>query len=241
MLGTLQTRPAFPRLSTIVLISLGFGGLSFLYSFFDFLGTSSNNAGSYYVFNSLTLQEIGGHFLFGYVVALPTRNLKLGILAGLMALALDTDHILAAVGGQLEGRIAHSISFAFLASVLIGMMASQMNRRAQLGGGMRIPAVCTLSGKIEKKVLENPQDLLLSAGRKKIFSQFLCITLAAFMSHIAYDVFVDTQAAFPLLVPFSFNVVLVPQIYALAIEGAAILLVYFYFRYNKRIYSNHLS
>ena len=56
------------------------------------------------------------------------------------------------------------------------------------------------------------------------------ITLAAYMSHIAYDVFVDTKAIFPLLAPFNFNDVFIPHIYALPIEVAAILLVYFLVR-----------
>jgi hypothetical protein len=49
------------------------------------------------------------------------------------------------------------------------------------------------------------------------------------MSHIAYDVFVDTRANFPLLAPFNFHEVLIPQIYGLPIEGAAILMVYLWY------------
>ena len=60
------------------------------------------------------------------------------------------------------------------------------------------------------------------------------------MSHIAYDVFVDTMANFPLLAPFNFNDVLIPHIYALPIEVAAILLVYFWYSIkSKGTFSNH--
>jgi hypothetical protein len=45
------------------------------------------------------------------------------------------------------------------------------------------------------------------------------------MSHIAYDVLVDTRANFPFLAPFSFDDVFIQQIYAIPIEGAAIVLV----------------
>ena len=84
------------KYSTVFLIASIFGALAFLYSF---LGLLSNQTTSRFdTFGSLTPQEIGGHFLFGYIVALPARNLKIGVLAGLMALAIDADHVLNAAG-----------------------------------------------------------------------------------------------------------------------------------------------
>jgi hypothetical protein len=51
---------------------------------------------------------------------------------------------------------------------------------------------------------------------------------------------VDTRAYFPLLAPFNFHDVLIPQIYALPLEGAAMLLVYLgYTATNKRPYPNY--
>ena len=63
----------------------------------------------------------------------------------------------------------------------------------------------------------------------KIFLQFLIITLVAFLSHIAFDVFVDEQARFPLFAPFSFNEFMIPAVYALPIEAAAALISYLYY------------
>jgi membrane-bound metal-dependent hydrolase YbcI (DUF457 family) len=63
----------------------------------------------------------------------------------------------------------------------------------------------------------------------KIFSQFLIITLIAFLSHIAFDVFVDEQARFPLFAPFSFNEFMIPTVYALPIEVVAALITYLYY------------
>ena len=84
------------KYSTVFLIASIFGALAFLYSFFGFL--SNQTTARFDTFGSLTPQEIGGHFLFGYIVALPTRNLKIGVLAGLMALTIDADHLLNAAG-----------------------------------------------------------------------------------------------------------------------------------------------
>ncbi|MGB7956258.1 MAG: metal-dependent hydrolase [Candidatus Nitrosopolaris sp.] len=241
MLAGLQTASKASQLSTVFLIASIFVALAFLYSFFGLL--SNQTTARFDTFGSLTPQEIGGHFLFGYIVALPTRNLKIGVLAGLMALAIDADHVLNAAGADVQGRISHSVSFAILSSVLIGFIACQIFRKIGLQNSTTIPSAVTSSGKIEKKVADyanSRQKSLLLAEKNSVFYQFLVITLAAYMSHVAYDVFVDTRANFPLLAPFNFNNVFIPQIYGLPIEVAAILLVYFWYSINsKSTFSNH--
>jgi hypothetical protein len=57
----------------------------------------------------------------------------------------------------------------------------------------------------------------------------LLITVAAFLSHIAYDVFVDDNARFPIFAPFSFTQYLIPQIFALPIELVGMLIIYAYY------------
>jgi hypothetical protein len=241
MLAGLRIASKAPQLSTVFLMASIFGALAFFYSFFGFL--SNQTTPRFDTLGSLTPQEIGGHFLFGYIVALPTRNLKIGVLAGLMALAIDADHVLNAAGADVQGRMSHSVSFAILSSILIGFIASQILRKIARQNSTTIPSVVTSSGKIEKKVVDNAnsrQKSLLLAEKSSVFYQFLVITLAAYMSHIAYDVFADTRANFPLLAPLNFNDVFIPQIYALPIEGAAILLVYFWYSINsKSNYSSH--
>lgn len=235
MLAGLRIASKAPQLSIVFLIVSIFGALAFLYSFLGLL--SNQTTPRFDTFGSLTPQEIGGHFLFGYIVALPTRNLKIGVLAGLMALTIDADHLLNAAGADVQGRMSHSISFAILSSILIGLITSQTFRRIAPQNSTTIPSVVTSSGKIGKKVADNAnsrQKSLLLAEKSTVFYQFLVITLAAYMSHIAYDVFVDTRANFPLLAPFNFNDVFIPHIYALPIEGAAILLVYFWYSINSK-------
>jgi hypothetical protein len=234
-----------PKLSTIFLIASIFGAFSFIFSFLGFF----DNLPKTQIIDfrtSISPQEVGGHFLFGYMVALPTRNLKIGVLAGLMALAIDTDHILNASGFQASIRLSHSISFSILASVLVGIIASQVFGSQSLGNRVttRTPTLGASSGNVRKKAMANPTEIhdSMSSVKTKIFFQFLVITLSAYMSHIAYDVFVDTRANFPLFAPFNFHDVLIPQIYALPIEGAAILLVYLVYSItNRRSYHNKAS
>ena len=214
------------RLLTIILIALAFGALAFLYSFVGFFSNEINNIRTFGV-GSLSPQEIGGHFLFGYLVALPTRNLKMCVLTGLMALTIDADHLLNAAGFDIQSRMGHSVSFAILSSVMIGFIVSQIFQKE---------SVWNEKSRVDKKAVEaNGKLLLLRPEKGSIFSLFLIITFAAFMSHIAFDVFVDAGASFPLLVPFIFSEFFIPQIYALPIEGAAVLLVYLSFtKLSKR-------
>jgi hypothetical protein len=219
-----------PRPLTIISIALAFGALAFLYSFIGFFGNEVNHIITFDAFGSLTPQEIGGHFLFGYIVALPTRNLKIGVLSGLMALTIDADHLLNAAGFDIQARMGHSVSFAILSSVLIALMVSQILRKVSVWNEMMSTA-SSPSGKKKKTMVysKSVPNSLLPPEKKVIFSQYLIITLAAFISHIAYDVFVNAGASFPLLAPLIFSDFFIPQIYALPIEAAAILLVYLWY------------
>jgi hypothetical protein len=217
-----------PKLSTIFLIASIFGALAFLYSFLGFFDNQPTTQIIDFR-SSISPQEVGGHFLFGYIVALPTRNLRIGVLAGLMALAIDTDHILNASGFQTSIRVSHSISFAILASFLIGIAASRIFRGQSSGKNViATQPIASSFGGIGEKATENPTEVYSSRSSvsSRIFFQLLIITLAAYMSHIAYDILVDTRAYFPLFAPFNFHDMLIPQIYALPLEGAAMLLVY---------------
>jgi hypothetical protein len=199
--------------------ALVFGAFALLYSFSGLLeiGGNNNNNFPFQPFQYQTLQEIGGHFLFGYIVALPSRNLKIGIITGLMALTMDFDHLLNAVGFELQSRLAHSIPFVIISSILMGLIMSRFYNKAQ-----------SITERVQNGKLRD------SIFTEKIFLQFLIITLAAFLSHIAYDVFVDDQASFPLLAPFSFDNFVIPAIYALPLEAAGALMIYFYYmRYYK--------
>src|ERR671930_1524943 len=109
----------------IILISSLFGALGFLYSFFGLLEQQrAKSIIPLEPFRLLTLQEIGGHFLFGVIVSLPSKNQKMGLLTGLMAVTIDSDHFLNLAGFHVQLRIDHSIPFAILSSILIGIAST---------------------------------------------------------------------------------------------------------------------
>jgi hypothetical protein len=215
------------QLLTIILVPLVFGALAFLYSFFGLVQNVGNTYDfQFHFFQVPPVQEIGGHFLFGYAAALLSRNVKIGVMAGLMALTIDFDHLLSAVGLGNVTRLAHSIPFAIMSCILMGVFASSFKRSSTTR------AAPSYSKEIRYSKDQN------SVFTDKIFSQFLIITLIAFLSHIAFDVFVDVQARFPLFAPFSFNEFMIPSVYALPIEAAAALITYLYY---VRFYRHHVK
>jgi hypothetical protein len=210
------------QLLTVTSVPLAFGALAFLYSFFGLIQHVTNTYNfQFQPFQVPTVQEIGGHFLFGYAAALLSRNVKIGVMTGLMALTIDFDHLLSAVGLEIETRLAHSIPFAIMSCILIGVFVSRFFKSSS---STRAEKVITSSPSYSKKVRSSK-----AIFTDKNFSQFLILTLVAFLSHIAFDTFVDERAHFPLFAPFSFNEFLIPIAYALPIEAVAALITYLYF------------
>jgi hypothetical protein len=77
-------------------------------------------------FHTLIIHEIGGHFLFGFIVGIAVRSVKIAILTGLMALAIDSDHLLDIVGFSIQSRIDHSVLFVILSSILMSLIATKI-------------------------------------------------------------------------------------------------------------------
>ncbi len=200
------------RISTIVVAPAIFGAMGFLYSLIGLAG-HPNALISLEPFRSLTVQEIGGHVSFGFLAALPSRNLKLALICGLMAITIDTDHILNAMRIPVEGRIDHSIPFAIISPIAIGFLAARLDL-----------------GQPKRNGSKNAFTTARLVPSGPIFWKFFVLTLAAFMAHIAYDTILDDHALFPILAPFSFNLVMIPRAYGLVIEAAAGLLTYVSFR-----------
>jgi hypothetical protein len=215
----------------IISLSLVFGALGFLYSFVGFFDHRTENIIRLDPFRTLTIEEIGGHFLFGFIIAIPFKNLKISILTGLMALTIDADHLLNVTGFHIQGRIDHSIPFAILSSILMSIIASKIYSKIANTNTNQVilPSFLSTSSSAAAIICDHNR----SSTEKKanvIFQLFLLITLAAFLSHIAYDVFVDDKARFPLLAPFSYNQFVIPRTYGISIEVGGFVLLFIVYR-----------
>jgi hypothetical protein len=123
-----------------VLLSLLFGAVSLSWSL---LGLLFPFAVPYKtVYSPALLAEVLGHFLFGLAAGAATGRLAPALLAGLEAVLIDSDHLMAAAGFSIDARLSHSVSFALLSSFLI---ARAGRRRAFASNSYAIMAVTLAS------------------------------------------------------------------------------------------------
>lgn len=218
------------KLLIVIFVALIFTCMSFCYSFVGFFSPQAKTIGRLEIFGSLTPQEIGGHFGFGFVSGLAFRKLRSATLCGLMALAVDADHILSASGFEAQGRMSHSIPFTIIASVLVGTVTTLILNSSIRQNAKPFTTKANRKNKGANSVHDRGSHVPLDILVWNTFSQFLVITAAAVISHIAYDTFVDNHANFPLFVPFVYADFYIPQTYGLPIEGVAILLGCLWYR-----------
>src|ERR671926_11915 len=155
----------FVVFSAIFLISIIYGMLGFVYSFFGLI-QQSNTIIILEPFRLVTLEELGGHFLFGAIVGIPSRSLKMILLAGLMAVTIDSDHLLNFAGFHVQGRPDHSIGFAALSSILMGVLASRIYYKASGGNAIITTGVPLGRFRRFKKLKEGYKDSAASASTK---------------------------------------------------------------------------
>jgi hypothetical protein len=234
---------------TIIIISVVFGVMGALYSFFG-LFQQTNQFIILEPFRLITVQELGGHLLFGALVAIPSRNIKIILLTALMAVTIDSDHLLNIAGFHVQGRLDHSILFAILSSILMGLVGSKIYHKISGGHSIIVLSHSVAADKSKRyekvnRTEKNPHNAASANNNNNNTSKninqfsflFLIMTMATFLAHIAYDTFVDNIAEFPLLAPFSFAQIVIPRIYSLPIEASGFILIYLYYAIYRHRYS----
>lgn len=80
-------------------------------------------------YGSLNIKEIGGHFIWGAVAAAVTLRVRYILLGGLLAVLIDSDHLVGLL--HIEGipRMSHSITFAIIATVVLMIVFSRKDYR----------------------------------------------------------------------------------------------------------------
>jgi hypothetical protein len=68
---------------------------------------------------SLTINEVVGHFLWGLIVGAVTLSLRYTIIAGVFAVLIDSDHLIAFTHIDALFRMSHSISFGIISLVVL--------------------------------------------------------------------------------------------------------------------------
>lgn len=106
-----------------VLLALLFGAVSLSWSLLGLLFPSLGPYSGH--FTPALLAEVGGHFLFGLVAGAATGRRLPALLAGLEAVLIDSDHIVAAAGFPIDARLSHSLPFMLLSSLLVAWAGSK--------------------------------------------------------------------------------------------------------------------
>ncbi|MBI3253662.1 MAG: hypothetical protein HYZ56_02950 [Nitrosopumilales archaeon] len=115
----------------IIKTSFVYSTLAFLFSL---IGMFLPTAVTYVVGNPLevsaiSVEHIVGHIVWGLIVSALSLSLRYFILGGIFPIILDSDHLIQFFDLEIMPRMAHSISFGFLASFVLLLIFGKRDYR----------------------------------------------------------------------------------------------------------------
>lgn len=112
------------KLRKIAILAIFYAALSFAYSFIGFIHPEPSPAFEFGT--SRLLIEILGHFVFGFVAAIPLLDFELSALTGALAVLIDSDHILSTLNLPVSGRPDHSILYALVSLIALVYIGTRL-------------------------------------------------------------------------------------------------------------------
>ena len=131
----------FVALSSIFFITkttLVYGSVAIGFSMLSLILPNSFLVGNPFEVSGITPEHITGHIMWGLVAGIASFSLRYAILSGLFPIILDFDHWIQFFGVEMIPRMAHSITFGFIA---IGVMMILFGRKDLRLGAIAIAAV----------------------------------------------------------------------------------------------------
>lgn len=189
-----MARPKFGRVVRIVLL---YGAFALGFSFVGYVALPPAIHFHEYSFPEAIL-EVGGHFAFGAIAALPLRDVESSLVCGSFAVVIDADHLLAALNLSISSRPDHSIAFAVIATSFIWALARKRPAFRMGMSALRIAAIV-------------PASLLAHLSYDVL---------------AAYVIFQSRGFSFPLLAPFDFTLIGFPFWLWFPLEAIALAFVY---------------
>jgi len=118
-------------LAFIVKTSFVYSTLAFLFSI---IGVFLPPTVTYVVGNPLevsgiSVEHIVGHIIWGLMVSVLSLSLRYFVLGGIFPIILDSDHLIQFFDLEIVPRMAHSISFGFLASFVLLLVFGKRDYR----------------------------------------------------------------------------------------------------------------
>ena len=131
----------FVVLSSVFFItktSLVYGSVAFGFSLLGVILPDAFLVGNPLEVSGITPEHVIGHIMWGLVAGIASLSFRYAILAGLFPIILDFDHWIQFFGIEMIPRMAHSITFGFIA---IGVMMILFGRKDLRLGAIAIAAV----------------------------------------------------------------------------------------------------
>jgi hypothetical protein len=175
-----------------------YGAIAFAFSLLGFVALPPAFHFHEYSFPDAVL-EIGGHFAFGFVAALPLWDLEPSLVCGGFALLIDSDHLLATLNLSYASRPDHSIAFAMVATAGVWLLARK-SKTLQIGG---------------------------SAARASLLVLVSILSHISYDVLAGYTIFQGRGFSFPILSPFNYTLFAFPFWSWVPLEVAAVALCYF--------------
>ncbi len=118
--------------------SIVYGGLAFGFSMLGLILPNTFLVGNPLEVSGISFEHVIGHIMWGLVAGIASFSLRYAILSGLFPIILDFDHLIQFFGIEMIPRMAHSITFGFIA---IGVMMIIFGRKDLRLGAIAIAAV----------------------------------------------------------------------------------------------------
>lgn len=118
--------------------SIVYGNIAFGFSVLGVILPDAFLVGNPLEVSGITPEHIVGHIIWGLVAGIASFSLRYAILSGLFPIILDFDHLIQFFGIEMIPRMAHSITFGFIA---IGIMMILFGRKDLRLGAIAIAAV----------------------------------------------------------------------------------------------------
>ena len=118
--------------------SIVYGAIAFGFSFIGLILPNTFLVGNPLEVSGISFEHIFGHIIWGLVIGIVSFSFRYAILSGLFPIILDFDHWIQFLGIEMIPRMAHSITFGFLA---MGIMMFIFGKKDLRLGAIAIAAV----------------------------------------------------------------------------------------------------
>ena len=99
--------------------SVVYGAIAFSFSMIGLILPDAFLVGNPLEVSGISFEHVFGHIIWGLVIGIVSFSFRYAILAGLFPIILDFDHWIQFLGIEMIPRMAHSVTFGFIAVLIM--------------------------------------------------------------------------------------------------------------------------